>query len=146
MAVSHPGHRQQALHDARDDRAADPERGAPEHHLVHRGPVADDVEQAEHRAPDDVAERDHDERLDQREPERDPERPEHPVDRGDVRSRPDPELLPRRGVAAGRRDRIDPVRVEGDGLGRLGRSGCGHGAASLCDEASRQSGTGPRMD
>ena len=78
-----------------------------------------------------VADHEHEKRLDEAQPEDDPERSEHPVDRGDVGARPDPELLQRRRVAVGRRNRFDPVRVQPD----VGRLLChGHSRASRWKE------------
>jgi hypothetical protein len=107
-----PGHREQPLHDTRYDGSATAERGPAEHHLVHRGPVPDHVEQPERGTAQDVAHGNHDQGFEQAQPERDAERAEHPVDRCQVRAGPDPELLPRGRVPAVGGDRLDPVGVE----------------------------------
>ena len=124
-----PGHRQHALDHTGDDAASPSERRPPEHHLVDGRAVADDVEEAEEGAAEDVADRDHDDRLEEAEAERDPQGAQHPIDRGEVGSEPDPELLGGSRVARPGGDRLDPVGVEGDGVSRWGggRRCCRHG-------------------
>ena len=107
-----PAHRQDELHHSGHARSVAAERSPPEDHRVHRGAVTDHVEGAEDRASDDVAEHHHQQSLDQAEPQRDTQCAQHPVDRRDVRARPDPEQLPRGTVAASVGYRLDSVRVE----------------------------------
>ena len=107
-----PAHRHQELQPGRQVPAAAAERRTREHHLVDAGLVAHHGERGEDRAADDVADDDDQDRLHEPEAEHDAERAEDPVDRRDVRARPDPELLPARGVPVGFGNLLNRVSVE----------------------------------
>jgi hypothetical protein len=107
-----PAHRHQELQPGRQVPAAAAEWRPREHHLVDAGLVAHHGQGGEDRAADEVADDDDQDRLREPEAEHDAERTQDPVDRRDVRTGPDPELLPARGVPVGLGNLLNRVGVE----------------------------------
>jgi hypothetical protein len=124
-----PADGQDGLDARREVGAAASEGGSSEHHARHAGALAEQDEEAEHRHADEVADRQDEDGVHQAEAEVDPESAEDPVDRGDVGSRPDPELCADVAVASLLRNRLQCLfervyilwRRTGDGLFTHGR-------------------------
>ncbi|MNN70521.1 hypothetical protein D3C81_1863760 [compost metagenome] len=80
----HPAHRHEYLHEGRQVGPAPTESQAREHHLRNAGAVPHDGHGTEQRASQDVADQDHQQCLDQAQPERNTNGAEHPIDRRHV--------------------------------------------------------------
>src|SRR5215212_9072437 len=97
------------LEESWEVRAPPTERAAGQDHLRHPGPLPHQHERAEDHHPYGVTDSQDQHGIPEPQPKHDPERPEHPVDRGDVGAGPDPELIKRRRVLVLLRDGRDAV-------------------------------------
>ncbi|MNO95928.1 hypothetical protein D3C76_875850 [compost metagenome] len=80
----HPAHRHEYLHESRQVGPAPTEGQAREHHLRNAGAVPHEGHRTEQGASQEIADQDHQQRLDQAQPERNTDGAEHPIDRRDV--------------------------------------------------------------